>query len=106
MVVGLFKSTSDAEIALNNLAEADFDASKISVVTDDPSTANIISDNTGTYTGYSMKSLLAALQKKGLTQINNEQIVIVVETQNTDEAAAAKEILESQNATYVTILQK
>lgn len=104
MVVGVFKNISDAEIALNNLSEAEFDPSKISVVTNNPKETESISETTGKYTGFSIQTLIAELQKKGLNKIISGQIFIVVETSNSEESAAAKEILESQNATFVTIL--
>ena len=110
MIIGIFTQVDDAEIALNNLAEADFQSSNISVVMKTPEEAKKISDTSGEFTGLSVDKLVNKLIELGLPQKNGKRyrdlieaggVFIAVSTANRDQEKAVKEILKDQNGELI-----
>jgi hypothetical protein len=66
MIIGIFTQVADAEGALNNLAEADFKPSNISLIMATKEQAQVISDTSGILTGTPVEELADALVKAGL----------------------------------------
>jgi len=112
IVIGLFASDSDADIALNNLAEAEFAASSISVLTSDRARTAALTDAKGPWSALSLPELATRLQALGVAtadwmvyqdQIAGGACCIAVHTSD-HAAAAAAEILVDQHAEQVRTL--
>lgn len=110
MIIGIFTQVDDAEICLNNLAEADFQPKNISVVMKDPEEAKKISDTSGEFTELSTDELIDRLIKLGLSKKNAKRykdtlegggVFIAVSTANKNEEKAVKEILKDQNGKLI-----
>ncbi|MGE5444168.1 MAG: hypothetical protein ACM3SR_06125 [Ignavibacteriales bacterium] len=109
MIIGILTQVEDAEGALNNLAEADFKPSHISVVMADKEQANAISDTSGILTGTPVEDLADALVKLGLKKdalryqdmVKKGGVFMAVSTESKDEEEAVKEILKGQNGRLV-----
>jgi hypothetical protein len=105
MIISILSQTDDAEGALNNLAEADFKTSNISVLMATKEQAQAISDTSGSLTGTSVENLADALVKLGLKKdalkyqdmVKKGGVFIAVAAQGEDEEEAVKEILKDQN---------
>ncbi len=65
-VIGLFARDMDADIALNNLTEADFAAETISVLTADPTRTSALTDVPGPLAAVPLDQLPATLTALGL----------------------------------------
>ncbi len=65
MILAILPDASKAESLLNNLSEADFDISKVSVVMQDVATRDKIAKDTGPLQGAKPARLAGALKKAG-----------------------------------------
>src|SRR5882724_11054378 len=109
MIIGIFTQVDDAEGCLNNLAEADFKPSNISVVMATKEQAHVISDTSGIFTGTPVENLADALVKLGLkkdalkyqSMVKKGGVFIAVAAQGKDQEEAVKEILKSQNGKLI-----
>jgi uncharacterized protein YajQ (UPF0234 family) len=110
MIIGIFTQVDDAEICLNNLAEADFQPQNISVVMKDPEEVEKISDTSGELNKLSVDELIDRLIKLGLPKKNAKRfkdmieaggVFISVSTANANEEKAVKEILKDQNGKLI-----
>jgi uncharacterized membrane protein len=109
MIIGIFTQVDDAEICLNNLAEADSKPSNISVVMATKEQAQAISDTSGILTGTPVEDLANALIKLGLKKdaikyqdmVKKGGVLVAVSTESKDEAEAVKEILKDQNGKLI-----
>ncbi len=110
MIIGIFTQVDDAEICLNNLAEADFQSNNISVVMKDPEEAKKISYTSGEFTGLSTDELIDRLIKLGLSKKNAKRykdtledggVFIAVATANSDQEKAVEEILKDQDGKLI-----
>jgi uncharacterized membrane protein len=109
MIIGIFTQVADAEGALNNLAEADFKPSNISLIMATKEQAQVISDTSGILTGTPVEELADALVKAGLKKdalkyqdmIKKGGVFIAVATQGRDQEEAVKEILKGQNGRLI-----
>src|SRR5690242_14240014 len=102
-VIGVFKSESDAEKALNNLAEADFQNDAVSVITDHQETTKTLQGTTNpqvTLRDIAQKLTDQTLAKKMMNMYKKMQeaaVILAIQTDDTSEADAASEILADQN---------
>jgi hypothetical protein len=112
-VIGLFGDASDAEIALNNLAEADYDSSTISVVTSGGARSRRLSDASGPLSLVGANQLPARLGALGLSEQDSGiyaerlaagAVFIAVEAPDGSEDDAMK-ILASQKGELVHCLR-
>lgn len=110
MIIGILTQVDDAEICLNNLAEADFQSSNISVVMKNPEEAKKISDTSGEFTGLSVDELIDRLIKLGLPKKNAKRykdiiegggVFIAISTANRDEEQAVRESLKDANGQLI-----
>lgn len=112
MILGLFQNAIDAEIALNNLAEADFNSPDISVIMDNTSAVKKIADESGVLSGKLDQKKTAELRKLGLSQPDIDSFqagvsqggVIIIIAANADSEAAGKEILADQKAKIIKVI--
>ncbi len=111
-VIGLFARASDAEIALNNLNEAEYEPSTISVITSDPSRTHTLTDVQGALSQVPVEQLPARLTALGLPaaesggygeRVAAGAILIAVAAPPGSEEAAA-EILSDQKAEMIRTL--
>jgi hypothetical protein len=109
LVIGLFAGASDAEIALNNLAEAGYDESMVSVVTNSASRTQKLTAARGELSQVAIDRLPARLAALGLPAADAQScgarvaagaILIAVAAPDGSEDAAA-EILGDQKAELV-----
>lgn len=109
LVIGLLPGDSDAEIALNNLAEADFAARQVSVLTGDPLRTAALTDTPGEWGQQTPNAAIERMRALGVAEADREAfhtgldaggVLIVVRTSR-DTAAAAGELLSDQKATLV-----
>ncbi len=68
MVIGLVSDASKTETLLNNLAEADFKLSDVSVIMRDNKTRNAIAKDAGPLKGVAANTLAAKLTQNGLSK--------------------------------------
>ncbi len=68
MVIGIVPDASKTETLLNNLSEADFKLSSVSVIMSDPKQRNAIASDAGPFKGTSAANLPNQLVKHGLSQ--------------------------------------
>ncbi len=75
MVIGVLPDTSKTETLLNNLSEADFKLSNVSVITQDVKTRNAIAKDAGPFKGVTAPQLAGKLIRAGLptADANNYQ---------------------------------
>src|SRR5690242_18653624 len=99
IVIGLFARAEDAEILLNNLAEADFAADHISAIAVDPKTVQQLTDVRGPLSGLSPDQLVDRLQGMGMmaedaqiyrARLQSGDTCIAVEVDPDTQAAAAE----------------
>jgi hypothetical protein len=109
LVIGLLPNDSDAEIALNNLAEADYATRQISVLTTDPLRTAALTDTPGEWGQQTPDAAIERMRPLGVTEADREAfrtglsgggVLIVVRTSR-DTAAAAAELLRDQKASLV-----
>lgn len=113
LVIGLLPTDSDAEIALNNLAEAEFKPSSISVATSDPRRTAALTDTPGALGKLAPDQAAARLQALGAAAEDCQRWqaglagggVLVTVVTPPDAAAAAEEILANQKATQTRALR-
>ncbi len=67
MIVGIIPDSSSVETLLNNLSEADFDLSAMSVIMADVKTRNALAHDTGPLKGARVTTLAARLAGTGLS---------------------------------------
>ncbi len=67
MIVGILPNASTAEILLNNLSEADFDLSDVSVIMQDLKLRDSIAQDGGPLQGVDLSNLSARLVQAGLS---------------------------------------
>ena len=110
MIISIFTQTDDAEGALNNLAETDFEPKNISVLMKTKEEAQAISDTSGVLTGTSIDELAEKLIKLGLPEKNAKKyedavrkgaVLIAVSTGSKDEEAAVRETLKDANGKLI-----
>jgi len=109
MIIGILTQLDDAEGALNNLLEADFNSSNISVVMSNKEQAKAISDSSGVLTGTPVEGLAEALVKLGLKKdalkyqdmVKKGGVLVVVSAEGKDEEEAVKEILRDQKGRLI-----
>lgn len=111
-VIGLFAGASEAEIALNNLAEADYDSSTISVVSADAARAQALSNAQGPLSRVAADRLPTRLEALGLSaqesatygqRLASGAVFVAVEAPDGSENDAM-EILTDQKAELVHCL--
>lgn len=112
VVVGLFIRDNDAATALNNLDEAEFPATSISVITSDPARATDLTDVKGPWSGLSPDALGPRLSRAGMAPADCEAYVgrisagaaCIAVRVSIQTAVAAEEILTDQKAEAVQTL--
>ena len=113
LVVGLFAAASDAELALDNLDEAEYEAAGISVAAADPAQARLLARVAGPLSGLSPGQFVARLSALGLSAvdaaayaagISSGGIAVTVTTPAGTEVAAG-EILRDQRAQQIATLR-
>ncbi len=67
MVIGVLPNSSSAQTCLNNLAEADFKRTDVSVIMQDLKTRNAIAKDTGPLKGLALANLPTKLGQIGLS---------------------------------------
>ncbi len=109
LVIGMFVQDSDADIALNNLAEADFASKDISIAAAVPARAAALSNSPGLWATLTPDQISARLQTLGLARpdaaayaaaVSSGGMFIAISASGTS-AAAAQEMLSDQHATLV-----
>jgi len=113
LVIGLLPNLDVASLCLTNLAEADFAANDVSIVTENPKDAVLIGNvggplagvNAGNLTarlaGYGLPSEVAAAYRKGVA---SGKVFVAIATPDAAEAAA--EMLGDSRADAVRILRE
>jgi hypothetical protein len=113
-IIGLFTRASDAEIALNNLDEAGYEPSTVSVVTADAARTRALTDAHGPLSQVAAGQLAARLVALGLSAADSGvygqrtaagQIFVAVEAPDGSENDAM-EILTDQKAELVRSLPR
>lgn len=112
VVVGLFARDSDAEIALNNLDEAEFPARSISLLASDPARAAVLTLVKGPWSGVAPAALATRLQRAGMAREDCQAFIARIDggaagiavRVSRDTAAVAAEILTDQKADAVQTL--
>ncbi len=112
-VAGVFDRVSDAEIALNNLDEAEYPPDSISVLTDDPRRTHLLTDVRGPLSGVALDQLPTRLRALGASPAEAEgyraaiaagAVFVAVAAPAGSEDSAA-EILTDQQAARVRVLR-
>ncbi len=112
LVFGLLPTDSDAEIALNNLAEADYATRQISVLTSDPLRTAALTDTPGSWGRQTPDAAAERMRALGMVDADREAfrsglngggVLIVVRTSR-DTADSAAELLRDQKATLVKLV--
>ncbi len=107
MVIGIVPNSSRAESLLNNLDEADFKPSTVSVVMNDVAQRNQIAKDTGPLKGVTLPKLSAKLVKLGLSSadaqaftnaVQQGQVLVAIAAPQGSQQAAA-EMLSDADAT-------
>ncbi len=105
LIVGVIPDASTAEILLNNLSEADFKLSDISLIMRDQKLRNKIAKDTGPLKGVRFDQLAERLVKVGLSEqdaqayqaaVAQGKVLAVMKT-TPDVAEAAKEMFADQS---------
>ncbi len=96
MVIGLVPDVSRAETLLNNLDEAGFSMSDVSVITRDPGMSSAIAKNGGPFRSTTVDRLAAKLQQHGLSKLDAQAYADAVRQGSAFIAIAAPR--ESQEA--------
>ncbi|HUX86445.1 MAG TPA: hypothetical protein VMW65_05540 [Chloroflexota bacterium] len=113
LVIGLLPSLDRASLCLTNLAEADFDAANISIVTESPDDAARIGNVGGPLAGANVENLAARLAGLGLPAeaaalyqqgVVSGKVFIAIATP--DAADAAAEMLGDSRADAVRIFRE
>ncbi len=112
MVIGIVPNASKAETLLNNLSEADFELSDVSVITTDPKQRNAIASDAGPFKAVSASDLPKKLVKHGVSQshanayrdaVMNGSVFVAIATGKTSESAAI-EMLKDYDALLVQVV--
>ncbi len=112
MVIGILPSTSRVESLLNNLSEADFKLSDVSVITSDPNQRDVIASDAGPLKGTSAADLRNKLVKHGLNQSDANAYrdavmkggVFVAVASGKDSESATLEMLKDYGPQLVRVL--
>ncbi len=113
-VFGLLPSDSDAEIALNNLAEAGYATRQISVLTSDPLRTAALTDTPGSWGRQTPDAAVERMRAIGMADADREAFrsglngggVLIVVRASRDTAASAAESLRDQKATLVQLVDE
>ncbi|HLZ71862.1 MAG TPA: hypothetical protein VKV26_18315 [Dehalococcoidia bacterium] len=114
LVIGLLPNDSDADIALNNLAEADFASRQISVLTSDPLRTAALTDTPGDWGQLTPAAAVERMRTLGVadadrqtvtTGLSNGGVLIVIRAANAS-TTAAQEMLADQKATLVRAVKE
>ncbi len=109
MIIAILPDASTTEILLNNLSEADFNLSDVSVVMRDLKTRRAIAPDTGPLKGVSPKGVVARLTEAGLSQQDARRCgdavaqgkVLVAMTVPTGAEQAAKEMIQDHSGQVI-----
>ena len=109
MIVGILPNASTAEILLNNLSEADFDLSDVSVIMQDLKLRDAIAQDGGPLQGADLSNLSARLVQAGLSapdaKLYRDALaqgkVLVALTAPSGSEQAAKEMFQDQSAELI-----
>lgn len=112
MVIGIVPNTSKTETLLNNLSEADFNLSDVSVIMSDPKKRNAIASDAGPFKGASAANLPKELVKHGISQSQANAYrdavkkggVFVAIAGGKDSESAAGEMLKDYDSRLVKIV--
>ncbi len=114
MIIGIFSNIDDAEITLNNLAEAGCSPQNISIVMKSKEEAQAFVDVPGPLSNVSVDELSTTLMRLGLLQQDAEKyqdmvrkggVFIAITTFTKKEAETAKEMLDDGNAEQIRVLE-
>lgn len=111
LILGLFQKATDADQALNNLSEADFDPAATSVIAADPTVVQQLTDVAGPLSGLSPDDAASGLLALGVAQADCDAYrvallsgaVCLALTTEADAADSAAEIMTDENGTQVKI---
>ncbi len=112
MVIGLIPNTSKTETLLNNLAEADFKLSDVSVIMRDLKTRNAIAKDAGPFQGVTASTLPAKLVQHGLSKadaqaygdaVNKGSVFIAIACPQESQSAAV-EMLNDYSPQLVKVI--
>ncbi len=104
-IIGIIPDASTAEILLNNLSEADFKLSDVSLILSDPKLQRKIAKDTGPLKGVQSNQISARLAQAGLSAqdaqayqdaVAQGKVLAVMKTAP-DTAEAAKEMFSDQS---------
>ena len=109
IIFGVFPNASNAEILLNNLSEADFDLSDVSVVMRTSKQRNAFAQDCGPLKGATMSNLSEKLLRSGLPteacDLYRDALldgkVLVAMNVTPETKAAAKEMFEDHSAELI-----
>ena len=109
IIFGIFPKASNAEILLNNLSEADFDLSDVSVVMRDSKQRNAFAQDCGPLEGTTMSNLSDRLLRSGLPteacDLYRDALldgkVLVAMNVTPETKGAAKEMFEDHSAELI-----
>jgi len=109
MIVGILPNGSTAEILLNNLSEADFDLTQVSVIMRDLEQRNAITQDGGPFQGADLNTISDRLIHAGLSsndaRLFREKVaegkVLVAMTVPPDAQAAAVEMFQDHSAEMI-----
>ncbi len=113
MVIGLIPDTSKAETLLNNLDEAGFKLSDVSVITREPKTRNAIAKDAGPFKGVAANNLTTKLVQTGLSKTDAQAYsdavakgsVFVAIAAPKESQQAAVEMLNDYSPQLVRVIQ-
>lgn len=113
MVIGIVPNTSKTETLLNNLSEADFKLSDVSVIMSDPQKRNAIASDTGPFKEASAADLPRRLVKHGVSQSQaiayrdavKKGGVFVAIASGKDSESAAIEMLKDYGSQLIKVLR-
>lgn len=105
MIIGIIPDASTAEILLNNLSEADFKLSDVSIIMQDQKLRKKIAKDTGPLKGVRYDQISAFLMKAGLSEQDAQSYqnavdqgkVLAAMNAAPDVAEAAKEMFADQS---------
>ncbi len=109
MIIGIFPDTSTTETTMNNLAEAEFDLSAVSVIMKDLKLRDIIAQPAGPLKGATASTLYDLLVEAGLPPekagrcrdlVNQGKVLIAMDVPE-DSRKAAKEMLQDLAAEVI-----
>ncbi len=112
MVIGIVPNTSKTETLLNNLSEADFRLSDVSVIMSDPKQRDAIASDAGPFKGASAADLPKKLIQHGISQSQANAYgdavkkggVFVAIASGKDSESAAVEMLKDYDPQLVKVV--